>query len=84
VAGVLAHLGRVCFLARESAGLRQIDIALAADADDGIISRFESGKRVPRDLESLIAAYAKECGAAPETFWLDAIAAWVAEQNLQS
>jgi transcriptional regulator with XRE-family HTH domain len=82
LAGVLAHLGRACQAARESAGLRQIDVATRAGVDDGMVSRFEAGKRVPREIDDLVAAYAIECEAAPYELWLAALDAWQAEQNL--
>lgn len=80
--GVLSQLGLACFRARESAGLRQIDIATVADVTHATVSRFEAGMRAPRDVDRLVLAYAVECGAAPETLWLEAIAEWLAEQNL--
>jgi transcriptional regulator with XRE-family HTH domain len=74
--GVLEHLGRTCLLARETAGLRQIDIATAAGTDNGVVSRFESGERLPRDLDRLVAAYGSECGVEPYELWRQALDAW--------
>lgn len=79
--GVLFQLGLACRSARESAGLRQIDIATTAGTTHATVSRFEAGRRIPRDLDRLVAAYAEECEAAPYELWLAALDAWQREQN---
>jgi transcriptional regulator with XRE-family HTH domain len=80
--GVLDQLGRACLRARETAGLRQIDIAIAAHTTDGVVSRFEAGQRLPRDLDRLVAAYASECDVEPYDLWIAALNAWQAGPNL--
>lgn len=81
MAGVLVHLGRTCLAARISAGIKQIDIASTAGVSEGAVSRFETGRNTPRDLDRLVAAYAEECEAAPYELWLAALDAWQREQN---
>jgi transcriptional regulator with XRE-family HTH domain len=80
--GVLDQLGRACLRARENAELRQLDIATTAGVTHATVSRFESGARVPRDLDRLVAAYGHECDVEPYDLWIAALDAWQAEQNL--
>lgn len=73
---LLDHLGRTCAQARTDAGLRQIDIAAAASVSHVTISRFETGQRLPREVEQVVEAYAEECGSRVRAMWAAALEAW--------
>lgn len=71
---MLDHLGQVCARARERAGLRQIDIATAAGVSHVTIHRFETpGGGDPRDLDSVVEAYAEECHLRSVDLWRQAV-----------
>lgn len=74
---MLDHLGQACARERERAGLRQIDIATAADVSHVTIHRFETpGGGTPRDLDTVVDAYAHECNLRPTDLWQLALDAW--------
>jgi transcriptional regulator with XRE-family HTH domain len=66
---MLKELATVARLTREAAGLSQIDIATSAQVTAATISRFENGKRHPREIERIIKAYAVECGVSETQLW---------------
>jgi len=70
---VLDELREVCKDARLSARLRLIDIATAAGVSHEVVSSWEAGKRTPRDLERLVAAYESECELEPDELWRRAL-----------
>lgn len=55
-----------------------IDIAYWSRASQGAISRFERHESQPRDLDRLVVAYAKVCGADAAQIMREAIDRWEA------
>lgn len=55
--------------ARIAACRTQIEIATAAGVSHVVISNFERAVRWPRQLDSVIAAYERECGLAAGDLW---------------
>lgn len=78
---LLAHLGAAARTAREHAGLRQIDIATAADLSHTTVSSFETARAWPIDPERLIDIYARECGVRASDLWRAAIDAMFAQDD---
>jgi transcriptional regulator with XRE-family HTH domain len=65
--------------AREEAGVRQHDVALAAGINDSNLSRFERGQAGwPRHTDEMVSAYAAALGVRPVDLWLKAATAWQA------
>ena len=60
--------------AREAAGLRQIDIAVAAGVSHAVVSNLERAVRWPRDPDQIVAAYETECGLERDELWRRAVA----------
>lgn len=73
---MLPHLSRTARHARETAGVRQIDIATAAGVAHSTVSYFESARGWPLDPDRLITAYAEETGVDARTIWKRALSAW--------
>ena len=70
---MLDRLGRVAREARLTVEAKQLDIATAAGVSHAVISRFETGKRWPRDPDQVITAYERECGLRPDELWRRAV-----------
>lgn len=67
------RLGAACRIAREQAGLRQIDVATESCVTEGTISKFEAGIGGWRDADAIVAAYADLLDTEPEALWRAAI-----------
>jgi transcriptional regulator with XRE-family HTH domain len=63
---------------REGAHKKHVHVAATADVDQSTIWRFESGKAkgFPRDLDTIIAAYAKTLDINPSEIWALAVGLW--------
>lgn len=66
-------LAEVCHETRTSANVKLTTIAHLAERDQSAIYRFESGVSVPRDMETVVDAYAKACGVPPAALWAGAL-----------
>lgn len=73
---MLQHLGEAARRARETAGLRQIDIATTARVGHVTVSRFERGEAWPHRPDELVDAYAEELGVEAIDLWVAALEAW--------
>lgn len=59
--------------ARLAAGRTQLDIATAAGVNQMTISRFERAVSWPQNVDTIIEAYADECGVDATELWRRAI-----------
>lgn len=66
---MLEQLGRVAREARLAAERSQLDIATTARMSGAVVSRFETGRIWPRDVERLVWAYEKECALLRGELW---------------
>lgn len=73
VGDVGRRLGRECRNARRTAGLRLLDVALAAGVSEATLSRFEHAQRWPDRFEEIVATYERECGLPERELWRRAI-----------
>jgi transcriptional regulator with XRE-family HTH domain len=73
-------LGRAARAMREEADRMIIDIAVRARTTESTVSRFETAKTQPSNIDAMIAAYAKELGVEPIEVWLRAIQLWTDRQ----
>lgn len=74
------QLTRICRAIRETAELRQEDIAALVGVTKGQISYLESGKSWPREANPFLDAYAKLDGTTISELWIRAIEAWRSSQ----
>ena len=75
---VARWLGLTCKELREGAGLRHVHVAAEANCDQSTIVRFEAGagRGFPRDLDTILGAYAKTVGIAESEIWWIAVGHW--------
>jgi hypothetical protein len=69
VSGMNVRLGTVCQEARLEAGLKLIDIALAAGVSESVVSNFEEKAGWRRKTDAIVAAYEQELGLLPGELW---------------
>lgn len=70
---MLQRLSRLAREARRAAGRTQLEIATAAGTSHASVSRFESGSLPAVGLESMTAAYERECGLEAGELWRRAV-----------
>lgn len=62
--------------ARIQAGRKQVHIAAEANMDQASINRFEQGRSWPRDVDRIVAAYARDLNVEPRELWRAALDRW--------
>jgi transcriptional regulator with XRE-family HTH domain len=74
-AGMLEPLARILRGEREKAGVLQVEVAARAGVSRPVITRFERHQTVPEvGLDTLVSAYASECGVRWLELWEAALA----------
>jgi predicted transcriptional regulator len=74
-AGMLEPLTRTLRGVREKAGVLQVEIAARAGVSRPVITRFEQHQTVPEvGLDTVVSAYAVECGVKWLELWETALA----------
>lgn len=81
--GMLYHLGRSLRAQRQARKVKLVRIGAALDKSEAALSRFESGKTWPNDLDAAIAAYAGELQLTPLDIWTAALQHWQAAERPQ-
>jgi hypothetical protein len=61
---------------REQADRKQVHVAAGADVDQSTVWRFEHSGTFPRNVDSLIAAYAEDLSMSPIEIWAKALEMW--------
>lgn len=76
--GMLYHLGQSLREQRKARKVKLVRVGAALDKSEASLSRFESGKTWPNDLDAAINAYADELDITPLEIWTAALAHWKA------
>lgn len=70
---LLDALARICRAARNDVGRKQVHIAARMDIDQSTIARFERAGGWPRNVGSVVSAYAEELGLDQWDLWQQAL-----------
>lgn len=70
------HLGQSLREQRKARKIKLVRVGAALDKSEASLSRFESGKTWPNDLDAAVDAYAGELEITPLEIWSAAVERW--------
>lgn len=73
---ILKTLGAVARELREAKDVLAVEIGARIRHTEGVVSRFERGETVPRNLDLMVQAYADELDLDPADIWQMTIKRW--------
>jgi transcriptional regulator with XRE-family HTH domain len=78
---LLAAIAETCKAIRENADQTRTAFARAYDLDESMISMFERGRRQPKNVEAVVAAYADLGNRTIASVWSEISESVIAKQN---
>lgn len=77
---ILKTLGAVAREMREAQDVLAVEIGARIRHTEGVVSRFERGETVPRDLDQMVQAYADELSVDAAEIWQRTVDRWRAQE----